>query len=376
MNKTLISDAVVCIHEDRLSHLVGLRLAVLSLQAHCPKLEIIVSCPNPPQSLFNWISGLTNIKLKSFPELGKVGWNIKPALLLKLLHSGYTNVIWLDSDVIVNGNILELIANYDADVLVATEEPYWGQLQGGSFRTTAWGLSFARAFDCTINTGVIRATSHHIILLEAWQTMLNHPIYLKVQSLPAFERPLHMVGDQEVLTALMCSTEFEDITVVLLERGRVIAQCFGAAGFTPLERLKNIVQFNAPALFHAMGEKPWTKDIRPPKLLNKDQKILYNLRRYYEYVTLELSPYTVIARKYQKVESENTWMNTNSNLAKMCFFLGFGSPNLIGFPLAIIDSVTKFIRSHLKIGRYSTSSEYRLSESPLSITKNKQSEAA
>lgn len=368
MNKIFNAEAVLCIHEDRHSHLVGLKLAVLSVVAHSPQFKIIISCPDAPTNLVTWVSKLNNVEIISHPELGNIGWNIKPSLLLSLLKKGYDNVIWIDSDIILNGKILVDIANYSADIFVVTEEPYWGQFQGGSFRTHAWGLTLGRSLKCTVNSGIVRVTQRHVSLLQAWIKMLNHPVYLSAQKMPAMQRPLHMIGDQEVLTALICSNLFKDVPLVMLKRGADIAQCFGAAGYTPFERIKNVFSFKTPAMFHAMGAKPWVRENQPPSLFNRNHSLLKNLRKYYEYLSLEVSPYSIIARKYSKQLNEDTsWMYSKTLTAKLFTIISFNSANLIGLPLAVIDSFTKRLRRALNINRFSTNAEHVLKESPFDL---------
>lgn len=366
--KNFNSEVIVCIHEDRHSHLVGLKLAVLSIGAYSPQFKIIISCPNPPTDLVRWVSKLNNVEIISHPELANLNWNIKPSLLLKLLDKGYDSVIWVDSDIIFNNKILADIAKYSTESLVVTEEPYWGQFQGGSFRTLAWGLTLGRELKCTVNSGIVRVTQNHVSLLQAWCQMLNHPLYLSVQKMPAIQRPLHMIGDQEVLTALICSNIFKDIPVVMLKRGVDIAQCFGAAGYTPFERIKNFLSFKTPAMFHAMGAKPYLRENQPPYLLNKNNSVLKNLRNYYEYVSLEISPYLVIARKYSnQLDEDADWMRSKTVAAKLLNILSFNSANLIGLPISIIDSFTKRLRRALNINRFSTSGEHALTESPFDL---------
>ncbi len=46
-----------------------------------------------------------------------------------------------------------------------------------------------------------------------------------------------MQGDQDVLTALLTSTEFADIPLKMLRRGKDIVQFDGVWGYTTTERL-------------------------------------------------------------------------------------------------------------------------------------------
>jgi hypothetical protein len=206
---------------------------------------------------------------------------------------------------------------------------------------------------------LVRVSQSHSKLISRWKAMLAHPAYLKCQQLPALDRPLHMVGDQEALTALLGSRESGDISICFLKRGGEIAQCFGAAGYTVFERLKNVFRLRSPDLFHAMGRKPWMRGDVVPSPRRE------GLKQYYEYLTLELSPYTIIALPYvTKTGSGVPWVRRRSKVARFLSIFGLGSANLVGLPLAIIDSSGKFVKRVLRIDRYSIDSAYALKSSP------------
>src|SRR5262249_42411418 len=156
------------------------------------------------------------------------------------LQEGFGEVIWVDSDIVVHHDVITQLVDQSEEMLCATQETYWGQRQGGIERTVAWGLRPGRDMPFTINSGVLRVTAKHIQLLQAWQKLLGHPVYIRAQALPWQKRPLHMISDQEVLTALLGAEDFSHIPFALLERGVDIAQCFGPSGFTPWERIKSL----------------------------------------------------------------------------------------------------------------------------------------
>jgi hypothetical protein len=239
--------AIVCLHEDRLGHFPGIQFAIASLRQYSPELPVALSFPNSSPEAEKWIEAQPGIQRIQIDGVSAKGWNIKPDLVLMLLDRGYGQVIWLDADIIVNGPILTEIASEDDSVLVSTEEPYWGQQQGNQLRTKAWGLTPFRTLSATVNTGVIRVTQEHRQLIRDWQTLLAHPTYLEMQKIPDMQRPIHMVGDQEVLTALLGGEKYGLTRVRLLRRGGEIAQCFGAGGFRVSERIANIFSRRQPS---------------------------------------------------------------------------------------------------------------------------------
>lgn len=371
MGSSVPQAPIICIHEDRLTHLVGVKLAVVSLLKHCATLPIVVSCPTPPAAFCNWVDSLgSRVSLVSYADLQDLSWNIKPTVLLRLLEAGYSQVIWVDSDIIANGDGLSSLLNYSLDTVVVAQEPYWqemywGDRQGVGLRTLAWGLTPKRTLPSVINTGIVRVSDRHIQLLQAWQTMLAHPVYLRVQTLPWYERPLHMVGDQDALTALMGATEFAHIPLVVLQSGVDIAQCFDSTGFTPTERLKSL-STGLPPLIHAMGQKPWTKPAVPPALWGTQEPLLQSLRKYHDYLVLDLSPYRSVAHPYCNVlEDEMEWVKIKSAPGKLIAALIGENPAIQGLPLALVDAMIRHIRRYLRTATPSTNLEFYLKESPL-----------
>lgn len=348
---------IICIHDDRPTHLVGIKLAVLSIRHHSPELPIVVSYPNPPATFRAWIDKQQNVKLVSFPEFKELGWNVKPGILMRLFESGYSEIIWVDSDIIANGNILSSLSTYSPETLVVAQETYWGHKQGGDFRTRAWKLKPGRSLPYTMNGGLFRVTRYHLPLLKAWQDLMKHPAYIKIQSMQWYERPIHMLGDQDVLTALMGSAEFADIPFVLLRRGVDIVQCFGPSGYTPGERLRNLFK-GLPPLVHAMDLKPWTKPNEPPKLFGTGESFKSNLREYLDYLSLEFSPYTFVSHRYRDaIEEDPSWMDIKSSIGKLMNFLTGGNPTMIGFPLSVFETIIRAIRRALKVTKYTASRE-------------------
>lgn len=359
---------IVCVHEDRADFLIGLKLTVLSLAHHCPDLPVIISCPHPSESFRHWVARLPNAQLIADPALAGLSWNVKPKILLRCLEEGHRDVIWLDTDILVERDFRPRLAHLNDETVVVAQEGYWGQLQGGTYRTVAWGLKPGRTLRATANTAITRVTRHHIDLLKAWETMLEHPAYIQAIRRPYYERPLHMLSDMEVFTALLCATEFSHIPVEMLERGTDIAQCFGPSGYTPRERLLSLPQ-GLPAFIHSQGGKPWERASFPDAVWSSEGSVLSKLRKYYDYVHLELSPYTSLARKYrEQLQEETTWMETKSTPARLFEALLLGHPTLQEFPLALFDAGVRHARRLFRIGRYRLESNFDLESSPLAST--------
>ncbi len=355
---------IVCIHEDRIDHIPGVKLAILSLRHHCPTLPILASFPHAPATLRNWIEPLPNVQLLDDPELAGKGWNIKPVLLLRALAAGYADALWMDADVIVNRDLRSRFSQFSPETLVVAPEYYWGPQQGGNHRAVTWGLKPGRSLPATANTGIVRATSHHVELLKAWQFLLNHPAYRMAQSQPAGDRPLAMIGDQEVLTALLGSEDFAAVPLEILQRGVDIAQCAGAAGYTPAERLQSCWHA-PPLLIHAIGGKPWLRSRYLAGAFTAGKPLKERLRASYEYLYLELSPYVATAQPYQKQMGEDTsWMNPQSLPGHLLRTLSWGNPALQGLPMALVEATARRWRYVTGGDRDRFKSTFRLETSP------------
>lgn len=353
---------IICVHEDRAEHLVGVKLTVMSLLHHCPEVSVLVSSPGASSEFRAWIETLPNAKFLDDSALSGLGWNIKPTLLLRCLEEGHSEVVWVDADIIINGDLQSRFSKFDEETFVIAEEYYWGPQQGGTHRAVIWGLKPGRNLAASANTGVIRVTPHHTELLKAWKFLLNHPAYIAAQRQPAGDRSLAMISDQEVLTALLGSENFSHISVDMLKRGVDIAQCFGAAGYTPAERVQAL--FHAPPIFiHAIGGKPWMRSHY--LALASGSSFLERLRAAYEYLYLELSPYVATSRQYQdRIGEEASWMDVHSFPGHLLRTAFLGNPALQGLPMALVEAIARRLRHVTGGDRYRFKSNFCLESSP------------
>lgn len=324
---------LICAYEDRVSDLVGLKLLILSLARHCPDLSVNLFCPTATPDFCRWLKIHPQVRLREIPAMNTQGWNVKPDILLTLLNEGHNQVIWLDSDIIITKDFKPLLDVTD-DTLVVAQEHRW-DTQGSEPRTNGWGLPHGRKLASTVNTCFIRVTPAHRRLLEEWKRYLATPAYREAQAKEWSQQPVHLVGDQDVFTALLGSSAFADVKLHYLRRGLDIAQCFQADGFTVSERLANLF-CGLPVFVHAQGPKPWR---------SKREQGTY----------LELSPYCFAARPYRKQLNEDTsWIDIESRLGKILHILALGHPSLQGLPLALNAQLKRIgVRSTLKYLRLS-----------------------
>lgn len=302
-------DAVV--YEDRPGQLVGVKLLVLSAAEHTPALHLSVICPGAPAAFAAWVAAQPNAELVEVPTDGATGWNVKPPVLLAMLARGVSPVVWLDSDMIIGRDVAGMLTRRPG-ALLTTEDWWYARGQDSAERTQGWDLPVGRVLRRPVNTAVLRVEPHHRDLLGAWARLSADPRYVAAQALDHADRPLHLLGGQEVLGALLGSTEWSGVELEFLRRGTEIAQCFGAAGFSPVERLRVRFADGLPGIVHAMGTKPWRTgpDGRPPP-------------------AAELSPYVALAARYEdRVGEPLPWAHPTGRLSRVADRLTGGDPVL------------------------------------------------
>ncbi|RAH95913.1 hypothetical protein DLJ53_33715 [Acuticoccus sediminis] len=306
-----------CTYEDRTSDVIAVRLLAASLFRVHPEATLFLLGPGAASAPLP--STVPEAQIRRLPDLdiGARGWDVKPAALLHLLKSEANAVTWLDSDLIFTDRLPAHYANAPYDALIVAQEYRAARRQGSELRTTAWSLEPGHRLVHTVNSGIVGATRHHITLLETYRDMLAAPGYIAAQRIPFSDRPLHLAGDQDVLTALLGSKPYEGLDLVWLRAGRDIAQCQKADGFRVRERLRaRLVQ--PPSIVHAQGMKPW-RDHSPRPL------------------QLDLSPYAAIAKRHE-VDldlGKPDWLYPRRLGFRVCHGLFRGDPYLRGIPTAV-----------------------------------------
>jgi hypothetical protein len=179
-------------------------------------------------------------------------------------------------------------------------------------------------------------TSAHRPLLERCRTLLADRRYRDAQAINWRKRPPHLLGDQDVLTALLGSAEYADIPVKYLRRGRDIVQYFGSYGYTLAERLQHLVH-GMPPFVHAQGYRPWWPKSEP----GRDPYMKFNA------LYLELSPYTLLARRYRGELDGDDWMDHGLGV-NLLRALGANRPPLVGLPLAAVADLVRLAKRALR----------------------------
>ncbi len=311
-----------------------------------PEIPIYLSFPNAPSSFLSWLHKIPSCVYSWDQELWNQhdpsmlqSWNIKAHLLLHLLEAGHQEVWWIDSDILVTKNFIPLYQNLSNDTFVICEEALYGHYEDNGKRTEAWNLPVGKRPPFCYNTGVIRATQKHKPLIKQWGQLLYSADYLQAGT-SCSVRPFHLFGDQDVLTALLGSKEYENLALKIIRRGEGIIQYFGFSAYTTHERLYNLI-YGMPAFIHSQGWKPWLpleSDIPSAKLKNK-LKNLY----------IQLSPYRIMASEYKDLLAEpSEWIDSLTWTARIFQVWGFNSPPLTGLPLAMAIDLVRLGKKIIK----------------------------
>lgn len=330
-----------CMFENRESCAAGLQLLLASLARTAPGSRVVVGGVASDGPTLQMAERL-GLEAHHVPRVSGKGWDVKPELLLAGLErveaagDGDARVTWIDADIIVTRDVRPMLAALPDDAVLIAAEHRWGQHRGGDHRARAWGLTPGRALPDTANSCFVSVNRRHRPLLDAWQELLNDPHYREAQARHWRQRPIHTVGDQELLSALLGSDRFADPPLRWLRPGRDIIQAFGPASFGVWDRLR-VAAGHRPLAVHAMGpHKPW--DPSPAASLRQRYLMWHNLTMLYT---------AAAAGLLDDLPDESR----RGPLARPPR-LGYAGQALAGLPVAAVDGVVRALKKSLGIDRY------------------------
>jgi hypothetical protein len=261
---------------------------------------------------------------------------------MNLLDQGFDEVTFIDSDVLVTQDLRPIFTNLTPSTVIVTEHTMAPERDDqDSKRTRMWGLPVGRSFPFGLSSGVVRVTKQNYRLMERWWELLQSSEYQQAQEIPWKDRPVHMLGDQDVLTALLGSQEFAHLQLKILMRGKDIIQFDGVYGYSIAERITNLLH-DGPSFVHSGAGKPWAEKWG----LNSKPV----LRDYIKTVYLDLSPYTVSALQFKnELETDTTWMEPHFGLSRFLRILGLNRTPLVGFPMALCADLARSAKSILRL---------------------------
>jgi hypothetical protein len=321
----LASAPVVVTYEDRENALPGVEILACSLHRHSPGLAMMVY--SPLAEVAARLGDLPNVTWVPTHDLIGQGWNVKPIILRRGLES-HERVLWLDTDIVLCGDLRRQIARFATDALVVSQE--WRTMgpMASELRARGFGLEVARTIPFGVCSGSILAGRHHASLFERWLTLLEGDAYRAAQKMPVGDRPVAFVSDQDVLWALLVSAEFAELPLDYFRIGRDMILSTGANGYHVLERMGHLVK-NEVAFVHMAGRfKPWSFEQLTDWRRDK--------AAYLNQLCYELSPFFKAARPFAGRLGRPAWLERRNRLAWLLNALAIGNPALSGLPLALL----------------------------------------
>lgn len=315
---------IVVTYEDRIRAIPGVEILARSLNHYSPSLELHVY--SPLETLAERLSDLPGLKLVGTTDLVGCGWNAKPIILQRALMES-DRALWLDTDVVMTGDIVPLLDRFEPRILVVGQEFRGAAGAGGRIRAEGYGLVPSRDPPYPVNSGSILASTQHRDLLTQWSLLLSDGRYQEAQSRPIAERPVAFVGDQDALWALLTSQEFSNVPVGYFLIGPDMIQHCGANGYHVLDRLVR-PSGKGPVLVHMLGRyKPWSFEDIP--------SMRHRPADYLNLVCFELSPYFEAAKPFARELDWPAWLHRRTLPARILNLAFGGNVALRGLPLAL-----------------------------------------
>ena len=324
--------------EDRPDFELGLRLALASLSRHAPNSLIRCHAHWANENFRNWSRQFPNIELLVEKPGGGIGWNCKPHAMIPLIESGFEEVVWVDSDILVTRDPIAVFRKFADDKLITAEEPTKPYaVPNSEEQAKAWGWQPGIKRLNHVNSCIIRSRPCHLELLQAWALAMADPRYLEEQKKPfcSRQRLAHMMGDQDVLFSLLGSEKFSYVSLETLKIGHDILHCGTASTYSIQRRLCSVFR-PCPTFLHAIAGKPgWIFSDLYPTVHSPWQTWIHRLQQ-------EISPYVCQSRQYSHlIGLPIPWLNKRTILGSMFHLLGLGNHALTGFPLVLASYLRK-----------------------------------
>lgn len=330
----------LCTFENRESHLIGSKILALSLEKFCTNFHLTIFLPHDLMDFKIWADQhCKNVTVRE-GSFEKSGWNIKPEVLLKMLEDA-NHAVWIDSDIICVRDLNEMLANIDPMNLVLAQDalPYPKENE----RTAFFSLSTKRKLEKSINSCFIRVTKseYHINVLRSWSQLMSTQKYKSNQDSPFAERPDYMIGDQDVLEAVLASEiagSTSELPITYLRSGNELITTIVPEAFSVSQRIR-ASYLKRPFLIHGQGTQPWVA--------------MHWGRGFLGTPRWQLSAYLATVKRIKLYLDDNidNWTNNRSILTKFCRFVTLGHPYMQGVPLIIISKFwakVLYIRSKMK----------------------------
>jgi len=325
------SDTLIVTYEDRTSAVQGVEVLARSLLVHSPQMKIKVY--SPLESLRDLAVTLPNLEFIYTDKLIGRGWNVKPTVLMWALEDNVKSVIWLDTDIVISGDIGNLCKKVKIGSIAVGQEFSSKSHIGGKIRAEGWNLKIGRLIPYHVNSGSVQVDISHKGLIAHWNRLLDSAEYQSYQHTPG-PRPPAFTGDQDALWALLVSEDFSTVPVHYFKVGSDMLIHCGARGFQIKDRMRNII-YSRPTFVHMLGKyKPWSFNTIPSKSTDPNA--------YRHAVCFELSPFHKACEVISQSMNHPDWMLRRTKTAKFWNAFFIGNVALRGLPMALISALASF----------------------------------
>jgi len=325
---------IFCLVEDRPGAEIGVKLLILSLAEGCSHPRAVLFLPEPTDGFRRWLQSFPWVELRTERLRGAGSCVVKPSALLALLDQGHPDVVWLDTDLLALRDPQILFAGMEPDGVGMAQEIRSASRQGTECRTRGWGMEVGRTLPFTLSSCILRVTPRHRELVLEWRRLMESDDFTRHLEVPMPVRPIHAMGDQDVLNALLGSKAWAGLPLRVFPLGEAVAHCGGAVTYSVGERLGHLFG-KEPVFLHSLSSKPW-------QLLDPDWIFGGTNRRYRELMQ-ELSPYLMASRRYRdRLEDPCRWMDHRTVPGTLLRWMGLGNRALTGLPVAVFGEAVRW----------------------------------
>ena len=322
-----------CAFENRKTAFIGAKLLALSLERHCRDYTLFLGVTEEDAPFSEWLARCApHVVLIHLPVFSKGTSlkHIKPLMMLHLFERGFTDVTWLDTDMLVLRDLEPLLAPLADDELLVAQEEMGHAFQHNATLQAHYGLRPARPLDSHVNSCIIRATVRHKVMIEKFLACLLDPVFVAQQSKPPSEKLHDFAFEQNILELLLSSSGDgwnPTFPVRFIRKGPGIIQELGVTTYKLRYRLRNGLGLGRPWLVHVPGDKPWASQA--------------STRR-----TRAASVYSAFAETYREQAEESlSWANSSGVSSRIARWLSFGQPHWVGWPHCLAGLAWRFIRT-------------------------------
>ena len=322
-----------CTFENRPESWIGLKLLALSLERQCRDFTLCVGVLEGQEELAEWLRRraphAVTVPVPAFRDAWSI-WSVKPRLMLQLFAQGYTDVTWLDADLIVLRDLAPLLEPLDADtVLMARELDYPFEFNRPVLE--AYGMEPRRELAGGVNTCLMRMTPRHAPLLEKLMECMGAPFFREQTGTPGERRMIKWHYDQTIMELLLTCGDAEwtpTAAVELIPAGSGVIQELGVTRYYLRDRLRNGLGLNRPWLVHCLGMKPWDRHPRARSVR-------------------AASVFSAFAEQYRdEVDEPMPWANAGGLSSRVGRVLSLGQPHWMGIGHCALGRARQLITRH------------------------------